>query len=277
LPPELRLAAGDHLDPDARNTAAEVNMTMRTGFFVLSAVCFAFGLLAASGPALAQDDATPVLTPGVTGDFYVSPTWGYSLEWPDHWEVIASFSDQGEDGVTRGLSRGDYLLLSYGLPNGNSVSLEVMAGIGFDGSPATCLDTYVQQWEALEEQSTEEVAITGFRQATSDGQVIGGVDEFSAYGVFEYDLSGEEFHWQLVDYVDCRVLNDDGAILRIEASTLLEHYPTAVPVIQEVLGTLTMPDADPRNVIPLRALPPLDPAPAASPVASPDAAATPTS
>jgi hypothetical protein len=255
----------------------EASMTVRTVFLVVSAMCFGLSLLAATPPALAQDDATPVLTPGVVGDSYVSPTWGYTLEWSDHWEVIASFADQGEDGVSRGLSRGDYLLLSFGLPNGNAVSLEVMAGVGFDGSPATCLDTYVQQWQALEGQSDEEVAISGFRQATSDGQPIGSVDESSAYGIFEYDLSGEEFHWQLVDYVDCRVLNDDGAILRIEASTLLEHYPVAVPVIQEVLGTLSMPDADPRNVIPLRALPPLDPAPAATPVASPGAAATPAS
>ncbi len=252
-------------------------MTVRTVFLVVSAVCFGFSLLTASLPALAQDDATPVLTPGVTGDSYVSPTWGYGLEWSDHWEVIASFSDQGADGVSRGMSRGDYLLLSYGLPNGNAVSLEVMAGIGFDGSPVNCLDTYVEQWETLEAQESEDVAITGFRQATSEGQPIGSVDDSSAYGIFEYSLSGEEFHWQLVDYVDCRVLNDDGAILRIEASTLLEHYPVAVPVIQEVLGTLTMPDADPRNVIPLRALPPLDPAPAASPVAGPGPEATPTS
>lgn len=255
-------------------------MTVRTLFLAISVACFGLTVLASS-PVVAQDDATPVLFPGVTGDTYVSPTWGYSLEWPDHWEVIAAFTDQGEDGVTQGLSNGDYILLSYGLPNGNAISLEVMAGIGFDGSPATCLDTYEKQWEALVAESSSapegDARISGFRQATSDGQPVGGADESSAYGVFEYEISGEEFHWQVVDYVDCRVLNNDGAILRIEGSTLLEHYQTAVPVIQEVLSTLTMPDADPRNVTPLRALPPLDPVPAATPTASPGAAATPAS
>lgn len=256
-------------------------MTVRTVFLVLSAVCTGLSLLAAAPPAFAQDDATPVSYPGVTGDSYISPTWGYSLEWSDHWEVIAAFTDQGEDGVTHGLADGDYLLLSYGLPNGNSISLEVMAGIGFDGAPAACLDSYVDQLDALVAESSAapegDAVISGFRQATSDGQPVGGTDDTSAYGVFQYDIIGEEFHWQLVDYVDCRVLNEDGAILRIQASTLLEHYPEAVPVIQEVLGTLTMPEADPRNVTPLRALPPLDPSPSATPAASPDAMATPVS
>lgn len=255
-------------------------MSVRTVFLLVSALSLGLSHLAMATPALAQDDATPVLEPGVAGNSYVSPTWGYALEWPDHWEVIASFVDQGEDGEFQDMSHADYLLLSYGLPSGNAVSLEVMAGVGYDGSPAACLDAYVEQWEALvaeSAESDEDVAITGFRQATAEGQPIGSVNETSAYGIYEYEMIGEEFHWQLVDYVDCRVLNDDGVILRVQASTLLENYPEAVPVIQEVLGTLTTAEADPRNVISLRALPPLDPVPAATPAAGPAPAATPAS
>jgi hypothetical protein len=222
-------------------------------------------VLAATAPVQAQD----VEQPGVEGTTYTSPTWGYSLAWTDEWEVIASFADQTAHGVTEGLARGDYLLLSAGLPNGNAVSLEIMAGAGYGGNPVPCLDTYVADLEALQAQSSDEVAIAGFQPATADGQPVGGTDPTSAYGLFEYSMTGEEFHWDLVDYVDCRTLREGAAVLRIEASTLRENYETAVPLIEAVLATLSLPaGGDIASPTPPRPLPPqLDPLP--SPAATP--------
>lgn len=237
---------------------------------VLACVLASTVFPAMSRTSLAQD----VETPGVTGDSYTSPTWGYSLTWSDKWEVIASFAGQAAGGVTEELADGDYLLLSAGLPNGNSVSLELMAGIGYDGDPRRCLDTYVAGIESLQAQESDEVKVEGFQSATTNGQPIGGHDDTSAYGVFEYAIIGEEFHWNLVDYVDCRTLDEDGALLRIKSSVLRENYPAAVSLIQDVLATLTLPNPASPSPIPLPPLPPLDPLPAqpATPTAATPAA-----
>lgn len=245
---------------------AEIHSMMnRMLWCTLAGALVITALLAAAAPARVQD----VEQPGVEGTTYTSPTWGYSLAWSDEWEVIASFADQSAHGVTEGLARGDYLLLSAGLPNGNAVSLEIMAGAGYGGNPAPCLDSYVANLEALQAQSSEEVAIAGFQPATAGGRPVGGTDPTSAYGVFEYSMTGEEFHWDLVDYVDCRTLRDGTAVLRIEASTLRENYEAAVPLIEAVLATLTLPEGiDAASPTPPRTLPPwLDPLP--EPAATP--------
>jgi len=238
-------------------------MNRSVSFWLAGALVIAT-VLAAASPARAQD----IEQPGVEGATYTSPTWGYSLEWSNEWAVIASFADQTAHGVTEGLARGDYLLLSAGLPNGNAVSLEIMAGAGYGGYPAPCLDNYVANLEALQAQSNDEVAIAGFQAAAADGRPVGGTDPTSAYGVFEYSMTGEEFHWDLVDYVDCRALRDGTAVLRIEASTLRANYEAAVPLVESVLATLTLPEGDAASPTPPRTLPPrLDPLP--EPAATP--------
>jgi hypothetical protein len=236
-------------------------MTLMYRIVLLTLSC---ALMGAGVPLMARTvQAQDPETPGVTGNSYTSPTWGYSLAWTDNWEVIASFAGQAAGGVTEELANGDYLLLSAGFPNGNSVSLEVMAGVGYADDPEQCLDTYVAGLEALQAQESDEVKLEGFRPAQADGRPIGGHDDAGAYGVFEYAFIGEEFHWNLIEYVDCRAVpvDDDTILLRLKASVLRENYPAAVPLIHEVLATLTLPDTDPPSPAPLRALPPLDPLP----------------
>lgn len=254
----IKLKPGDVSYPNA--TLEETLMNVRIIFVLLVCALMMTGTIPVARTVQAQDDETP----GVTGNSYTSPTWGYSLAWSDDWEVIASFAGQAAGGVTEELANGDYLLLSAGLPNGNSVSLEVMAGVGYAGDPDQCLDTYVAGIESLQEQESDEVKLEGFRPAQADGQPIGGHDDTSAYGVFEYAFIGEEFHWNLVDYVDCRAVTIDGdtVLLRLETSVLRENYTASVPLIENVLATLTLPvDTDPTSPVPLRTLPPLDPLP----------------
>lgn len=234
-------------------------MKVWNALLVLACVLVTAGQPIMSPTIQAQDNEYP----GVMGSGYTSPTWGYRLDWSDEWEVIASFADQAAGGVTEELAGGDYLLLSAGLPNRNAVSLEIMAGIGYEGSPERCLAAYVAGIDALQQQESDEVAFEGFQPAEVDGRPIGGQDDSSAFGVYEYAIIGEEFHWNLVDYVDCRTIDDDGALLRIKASVLRENYPAGVPLIQDVFATLALPDdTDPQSPAPLRSLPPLDPLPA---------------
>jgi hypothetical protein len=168
----------------------------------------------------AEEDGEAPGDAGVDGDAYTSPTFGYTLEWDgEAWQVEDATS---EDDV-------DTLVLS------NGVSTLTITGLaGFDGDPAACRDETAADLEGQEGVESFEPAVN------EDGEPIVLDEADRAGAVFVATVDGQE----LVFRVDCRVLVEGEAVVRIVQEVAADDFDAQIGPVQAVLGTLTLAGED---------------------------------
>lgn len=179
--------------------------------------------------------AAPGLTPlaaaqdGVDGNTYVSPNFGYELEWDeDVWEV------DEEDSNGR-----DVLVLL----ETDGTSLVYVEGYeAYDGDPEDCLEG--SSAEILEADSISDVEpLEDENDEEGDGD--GGGVPFAVYSyVYETDEGDEQ---DRVSYFTCQTLVEGEAVLAFSFVGLLEAYADDLPVWDDLFNSLTLPDEDGRE------------------------------
>jgi hypothetical protein len=161
---------------------------------------------------------------GVEDDAYESPTWGYTVAWDeDRWAAVLATSAEDVDLLVLQSRRS---------------SLALQAG-PFHGGPDDCVDAVaamlsgqedVDDWEPLEDEDGEPVA--GER----------GGRAWAAFALSVTDAAGEEVEG--VDYIECRTLVEDEAVLMVVHGTTEDAYAEEAERVDEVLDTLELPDPE---------------------------------
>ena len=175
-----------------------------------------FALLAAlvlnlvSGPAQVNAQADQDES-GVDGNTYVSPTFGYSLEWDRTWDV--------EDETVED----DYNMLRLG--DGNS--LLFFEGYNFPTEPAECVETVIGTLDDLD-------GLTDLSFEAIDPPVD---DSAASEGTFILaDEDGEEVDYS--GYVECRLINDGEVTLSISHYGTTDGWEDSTDGREEILDTL---------------------------------------
>jgi uncharacterized protein len=179
---------------------------------VLSAV------VAPSPRVSAQEETT---APGVAGNTYTSPSYGFALTWGEEWRVVESVSQGGYD----------LLHLSNGV---SDVYLE--GYVGFGGDPVACREDVRSQLEAEEEGNQLSVA------EGDDGAPLEGTDATGAYAVYDVTVAGDSgSSVDLAVYVDCRTLVPGGAVLAITQVAAADDYNDQIDPVDQLIAKLVMP------------------------------------
>lgn len=165
-----------------------------------------------------QDEDEDFADAGVDGESYTSPEFGYSLEWdPDIWEVTNAVTRRDSD--TLNLVSDDSSL--------------IISGIADLGDPDECLegavDFYstqdgIEDWELFEDDDGDPIEGETRRRA------------FAAYLHTFIDEDGDDS--ELVNYIECRPLDDDGANLVISHLTTPRAYDDESDLRADILDTL---------------------------------------
>jgi predicted metalloprotease len=161
----------------------------------------------------------------VDGHRYVSPTYQWSIAWDGAWSVSDEWSDDGYDSLSL---RGAASFAQF-----NSYR-------GFDGDADACVEAERESLEQIAEDGVVRIARDG------DGRPIRGKDRDGAYAVYlftDLDAGGESV--EVVEYSDCRTLIEGDAVLEISLVAVREAYNHAIPPLQGLLASLTMPGEPP--------------------------------
>jgi hypothetical protein len=163
-------------------------------------------------------DASP--GPGVVGKTYTSPTYGFSLEWDESWEVVAATSDADEDRLH--------------LSNATS-EVTFRAHPGFGGDAVACLAAMVG---ALRDEP--EVAEVGLAYGP-DGQPLQEESASRSFAVYTYELIEGDLVTPAAVYFDCRTLIPASAVLELSHRTELSAFNAEAPKVEALLATLEIP------------------------------------
>ncbi len=162
---------------------------------------------------------------GVDGSTYVSPNYAWSISWDDTWSVE---DESSEDGY-------DYLELTDQL---SFVYFEAYAE--FDGDAAACV---AEEMDDLAAQDGVSAIKVGTDVA---GDALAGGDESNAYSVYTLTYTDEDgLETDLVEYNECRTLNEGNSVLEISQVTVRDAYNDAAPAVQDLLAAVTLPGEDP--------------------------------
>jgi hypothetical protein len=158
----------------------------------------------------------------VSGDSYVSPTYGYSISWNAEFWTVAN--ESSEDGV-------DSLVLQLGDGVGNFF----LTGLPASQEPEDCL-------AAIASGRAESGDYPGYGQVS--GRATPAVGPGGAGALFGYTLvtqSGDEI--PLVQWVECRTLVPGEALLLITLEVIDEPslYEAALVLYDELIGSLRLP------------------------------------
>jgi hypothetical protein len=164
---------------------------------------------------------------GVDGNSYVSPQFGYSLEWdPDVWQVDGASSDLGFD---------DLGLL------GQRSFLEISGTDGF-ADAFVCFDNVVSFFS----EDSEAFTVEDFEPfEDEDGEVVEGEEDDRVFGAFLATLVEENgFENEIVYYVECRTLVEGESVIVIIQIVDPQAYDAEAERRDEVLDTIELPDVD---------------------------------
>lgn len=201
---------------------------------LLVALAVAIGMVAGAIPTTAQEqeprptrDATPPAgddgddTPsgtGVQGNGYTSPDFGYRLTWDEQvWTV--------ED---------ELVLDGYnGLQLGTEISIFYLEGYeGFGGDPEECLSDAVNEI-ALREN------VAGLESVNRPLPV----EDSANAALFLYTLTFEDGGAvDVLEYVECRSLIEDRAVLEITFQTAEQAYDAELRAYRDLLAALMLPE-----------------------------------
>jgi predicted metalloprotease len=162
-----------------------------------------------SGPA--QVAAQSEDETGVSGNSYVSPTFGYSLEWDRTWDV----SDE--------LVESDYNMLRLE----DSSSFITFEGYDFPTDPAECVETVIGTLENLD-------GLTGLDAADAEASAPESAASELTFAL--EDDNGEEIEYS--GYIECRLINDGEATLSISHYGLTDGWDEASEGREDILASL---------------------------------------
>lgn len=171
------------------------------------------------------DEETPTATTGGDNGVYVSPSYGYSIEYDDSWSVEADESQGGYD----------LLQLES---DGSSFYLEGVPD--FEGDIETCLDAQIDSYES--QTFVDDFALI----EDENGDPIEAVDDESAYALFQVTVTTDEGDTgDLAVYVECRPLQAETAVLVITQIMAPSDYEDELARKDDLVATIDMDGVEP--------------------------------
>jgi hypothetical protein len=170
----------------------------------------------------ATDDADKTDEP-IEGTGYTSPTWGYSLEFDDTWDV------------TNETSRRDVDTLE--IDNGTS-SIQFVGGESSD-TPGECVDAFVDQMQSDESLSDATIALD-----EDDNEMLGDSGD-SAFVVLHVTVEGGPATAELTVFYSCMTIVEGESLLQITHIAESADYNDEVERRAEVLDTLSIEGEEP--------------------------------
>jgi hypothetical protein len=219
------MAAGSGADrvaawPDSRVRATAPSLSSKEfamrRFSLILAALFAFAPLLAllPGPAAAQESTTQ---PGVTGNAYKSPIYGYKLTWDASWSVEASISTKSSGSDTLGLTNG-----SSGV---------VLESVPYTGSLAACPAS------AAKTIMTSPHISNGRPRMGANGKPVAGATASAAYVEYTDTLAAQDgSSIDLIDRIECRWIVSGKSALIIDEEIQQSAEAQQTPAVQSLLA-----------------------------------------
>ena len=181
-------------------------------------------------PADEIADEAPDPTAGIDGNTYVSPTYGYTLEWDeDVWTPDFELQREADR---------DVLVLAR-VGTGDYVYFE--AYDAYDGDPETCLEGSVD--EAFSDAEADESIEDIEPYEDANGDVVAGETDGVAFAAYTLTLVlDEDSGVDLAAYFECRTLVEDEAVLAVSMVTDPATYEDARDDLDDLLSTLDLSD-----------------------------------
>lgn len=174
--------------------------------------------------------------PGVTGNSYTSPSYGYSLSWSDAWTIDSSTLEGETD--------------SLGLSNGAIIA--DLIGEPWDAAGGSCFDRLVQYYEGRE-------AYTSVQSAIDSSSALPGIWDITGMLTMTY-TNEQGVATPYVDYVGCSAIPGQNAIVALEQFVPIADFRNNVDAMDELRAAFLVGDG---SVIPAETV---EPAETASPV-----------
>lgn len=174
--------------------------------------------IAMARPLALQAEEAGAGDSGVTGNSYVSPTFGYSITWDRAWEV----SDE--------LNEDDYnkLVLT------NEISTVYIEGIVDPSSLEECLAALVASLE--ETEGVSDVAPAEATDGTLEGQ-----EEGRSWAVYNFVYTGEDGESiDLAEYMDCRPIVDGESLLVLSSISTADDFESQIEPLGELFAGLAL-------------------------------------
>ena len=181
---------------------------------------------------------------GIEGTTFTSALYGYSFEWDeDIWVVGDEYQSADSDGV---------------LLHADSGNLSIWAWDAYGDDPVACLEGESEYFEF------EDPGVTDWAPAEdADGEPLRGAGADYAYGVFDLtytdpdDPDAEPV--ALVDYIECRAIPGQDAVVIIVGSSTPEAYNDHLDLVLDVADTLVFGEPGTAPLEPLDATPAVTP------------------
>jgi len=154
------------------------------------------------------DDRQSRNASGVDGSAYISPTYGYSLEWTRDWEFI-------EDSEMVGDGRSD--VDEIGVFNGTS-AVYVSGRVDYDGDAASCVEGEADSLATTDGIEDVEL-LTG-----DDGEPLGVAGDEFAFGLYSLISSGGDGPIIQIVYIECRTVVADEAVVSMVGAMPLDEF-----------------------------------------------------
>ncbi len=157
---------------------------------------------------------------GVAGNTFTSPTFGYTLTWPDTWFVAEEKTD-----------RSDLVVVTNGITYAHFIGENAFAG---NAQAALAAMVAVR---------ARDDAVSNFQPLSdSAGNTIRGGDATRAFAAFTFTVTFENGNSvNLAEYVETRTLIPGRAVLIIFAYHPVEFWESERPLIDELLTGLVIP------------------------------------
>lgn len=170
-----------------------------------------------------SDTATEVETgsgeSAIVDGSYLSPMYGYSFTFdPELWEVTEEFLDDAGDGVHLATDTGTLMVFSWS---------------AYGADPVACLDGEASYY------ANDDPTVEAWEPALdADGEPIRYETDEYAYGVYRltYVRDGEPI--DVVDYIECRAIPGEEAVVIIYASATPEQYNDHLDESLNVMETI---------------------------------------
>ncbi len=161
---------------------------------------------------------------GVDGNSYTSPNFGYTVSWdPDIWEVEDESSEDGHDQLRLG----------------DPINTVYLSGVeGFGGDPAACL-------EGTSDALDDGEGVSNYRPAEDrNGNSIGAESQDRAFAQYELTLTNDDGdRVRITNYVECRVLVPDEAVLAIVYIVATDEFEAQFPLVEDLLDAIEIREA----------------------------------
>jgi hypothetical protein len=189
--------------------------------------------------------ANPTPAVGIVGTSYLDPETGWSVRWDPSW--AAALDSSGLDLTQNGGSaQGGVSLFLGELTEGNGDGWFTAERLA---DPASCAEWRQTQGSPPAQAATD-----------ASGQPVRGQDARGAWAVFTYtDVDANGTPISYAQYVECRVLVPNAALLWLSATAPLAQFNATIGSAEAVFDTATLPP--PGSWVPVS----VTPAPAAAP------------